>query len=189
MIQPVIEYIYNTTGIIQGNVCGILLPTSGCTLSDPESLEWSIPPSSVPKPPSNELSKPPVPLLASFKSQKVLRNYLRKTKTMIQCTCSYFLGNKYDWSSKNSSTIQCYKYEWSLCIIMSACINETERNSKDRRHLKSCISPMCTGTPNTRKDPTQFATNRCAVELIPPAPFSPKTRRATGDLTAIVTYL
>lgn len=56
---PVIEYIYNTTGIIQGNVCGILLPTSGCTLSDPESLEWSIPPSSVPKPPSNELSKPP----------------------------------------------------------------------------------------------------------------------------------
>lgn len=51
---------FNLTGLIQGNLCGIFLQTENCGLSNPEVLEWTIPPSSVPKPPVTEWTAPPV---------------------------------------------------------------------------------------------------------------------------------
>lgn len=51
---------FNLTGLIQGNLCGIFLQTENCGLSDPEVLEWTVPPSSVQKPPVTEWTAPPV---------------------------------------------------------------------------------------------------------------------------------
>lgn len=57
---PTIRYIYENTDIITGNVCGLILSSENCSLSDPEKLEWSIKPSDIPKPSLTE--PPPAPL-------------------------------------------------------------------------------------------------------------------------------
>ena len=45
---------------MKGNICGILLPTENCTLSDPDAVEWIVPDSPVPKPPVSNFVRPPV---------------------------------------------------------------------------------------------------------------------------------
>lgn len=47
-------------GVVEGNVCGMLIQTENCGFSDPDLLEWSITPSTVPKPPVTEPVLPPV---------------------------------------------------------------------------------------------------------------------------------
>jgi len=47
---PTIRYIYENTEIIAGNVCGLVLTSENCSLSNPEKLEWTIKPSVLPKP-------------------------------------------------------------------------------------------------------------------------------------------
>ncbi|XP_032779473.2 sphingomyelin phosphodiesterase [Daphnia magna] len=56
--MPTIRYIYSL-GVIEGNICGMLLQTENCGFSDPGVLEWSVAPSSVPKPPVTEPALPP----------------------------------------------------------------------------------------------------------------------------------
>jgi len=57
---PTIKYLFTSTSIVQGNICGILLPTENCTLSDPDAVEWTIPESPVPKPPVSNFVRPPI---------------------------------------------------------------------------------------------------------------------------------
>lgn len=58
-VQPTIRYIYGLE-VVEGNICGMLLQTENCGFSDPGLLEWSVAPSSVPKPPVTEPVLPPV---------------------------------------------------------------------------------------------------------------------------------
>ncbi|XP_046446658.1 sphingomyelin phosphodiesterase-like [Daphnia pulex] len=56
--MPTIRYIYSL-GLVEGNICGMLLQTENCGFSDPGLLEWSVTPSSIPKPPVTEPALPP----------------------------------------------------------------------------------------------------------------------------------
>lgn len=59
-LKPTIRYIYENTEIIAGNVCGLVLTSENCSLSNPEKLEWTIKPSVLPKPLVADKSVAPV---------------------------------------------------------------------------------------------------------------------------------
>lgn len=60
LFQPTVRFIYNSSQVDAGNICGILMQEANCTFSSKEKLEWNITPSSMPKPALTQLDSPPV---------------------------------------------------------------------------------------------------------------------------------
>lgn len=59
-MKPTVRFIVSSTEFIEGNFCGIFAQSQDCGLSDPDKIEWTIRPSSVPKPPVTLPNTPPV---------------------------------------------------------------------------------------------------------------------------------